>query len=70
MPTIYHDDDASLEVIQGQTVAIVGFGNQGGAQAHNLRDSGIDVIVGNLEDAYAEAARGDGFEVIDRKSVV
>ncbi len=64
MPTIYHDEDANLEVIQGQTVAILGFGNQGGAQAHNLRDSGIDVIVGNLDDAYAEAARGDGFEVM------
>ena len=47
----------------GKTVAILGYGNQGSAQARNLRDSGLEVIVGNIEDSYREAALADGFEV-------
>ena len=64
MATIYHDDDASLEAIRGETIAILGYGNQGSAQACNLRDSGLDVIVGNIADAYGEAARRAGFQVL------
>lgn len=59
---IYTDADASLEALQGKVVAILGYGNQGRAQALNLRDSGVKVIVGNREDNYAEQARADGFE--------
>ena len=64
MTKIYHDEDASLDPIRGETVAILGYGNQGNAQARNLRDSGLDVIVGNIDDAYREAAIKDGFEVL------
>lgn len=64
MAVIYHDEDANLEAIRGETIAILGYGNQGSAQARNLRDSGLDVIVGNIQDAYAEAALADGFEVL------
>ncbi|MFQ5667052.1 MAG: ketol-acid reductoisomerase [Candidatus Binatia bacterium] len=64
MPVIYHDEDASLDFIEGQTIAILGYGNQGSAQAQNLRDSGLDVIIGNIEDSYREAALAAGFEVL------
>ena len=64
MAVIYHDEDASLEALSGATVAAIGYGNQGRSQALNLRDSGFDVRVGNLEDEYAEQARADGFEVL------
>jgi ketol-acid reductoisomerase len=43
---------------------VLGYGNQGRSQALNLRDSGVDVIVGNREDAYLERARADGFEAL------
>jgi ketol-acid reductoisomerase len=64
MTVIYYDEDASLDAISGQTVAILGYGNQGSAQARNLRDSGLDVIVGNIEDSYRDRAIADGFEVV------
>ncbi len=64
MTTIYHDDDASLDAVRDVRVAILGYGNQGGAQARNLRDSGLDVIVGNIDDDYGAAARADGFTVV------
>ena len=63
MPTIYHDSDADLSSLSGQTVAVVGYGNQGRSQALNLRDSGIDVVVGNIRDYAQEAAQADGFAV-------
>jgi len=45
---IYYDKDADLKVLKGKTVAIIGFGSQGHAQALNLRDSGVDVIVAEM----------------------
>ncbi len=56
------DDDASLEPLRGHTVAVLGYGNQGRAQAMNLRDSGVRVIVGNRDDRYRQQAVADGFE--------
>lgn len=64
MAVIYHDADASLEDARDLTVGILGYGNQGSAQAQNLRDSGLEVIVGNVDDAYRQRARADGFEVM------
>jgi ketol-acid reductoisomerase len=55
------DQDASLEPLRGKKIAVLGYGNQGQAQALNLRDSGIDVIVGNREDKYRDRAVADGF---------
>jgi len=49
MAKIYYDDDADLGLIEGKTVAIVGYGSQGHAQAQNLRDSGVKVVVSELE---------------------
>jgi ketol-acid reductoisomerase len=63
--TTYTDADARLEMLEGRPVAVIGFGNQGAAQAHNLRDSGVaHVVVGNRDDSYAAAAASAGFEVV------
>jgi len=43
---IYYDKDIDLKVLQGKTVAVIGYGSQGRAQALNMRDSGVDVVVG------------------------
>jgi ketol-acid reductoisomerase len=44
--TIYYDNDADLSLLKNKTIAIIGYGSQGHAQAQNLRDSGCNVIVG------------------------
>lgn len=46
MAEMFHDDDADLSVIQSKTVAVIGYGSQGHAHALNLRDSGVNVVVG------------------------
>ena len=46
MPNRYYEKDGNLEFLAGQTVAIIGYGSQGHAHALNLRDSGVDVVVG------------------------
>ena len=43
---MYYDDDADLSLLDGKTVAIIGFGSQGHAHALNLKDSGVSVVVG------------------------
>src|ERR687884_1498900 len=62
---MYYDDDADLGLLDGKTVAIIGFGSQGHAHALNLRDSGVGVVVG-LRDgsASADKAREAGLEVL------
>ena len=55
---IYYDKDCDLSIIQGKTVAIIGFGSQGHAHALNLKDSGIDVVVG-LREGSASAAKAE-----------
>lgn len=64
MAKVYYDRDADLSFLEGHTVAIFGYGSQGHAHAQNLRDSGVNVIVGLHEGSKSrETARGDGFEV-------
>jgi ketol-acid reductoisomerase len=55
---MYYDDDADLSIIQGRTVAIIGYGSQGHAHALSLRDSGVDVRVG-LKDGSASRAKAE-----------
>lgn len=62
--TIYPDRDDLLQPLEGRTVAILGYGNQGEAQAQNLRDSGIHTIVGNRADEYRDRAVAADFEVL------
>ncbi len=62
---MYYDDDADLGCLEGKTIAIVGYGAQGHAQAQNLRDSGVSVIVSELEGtANYDTAKKDGFEPV------
>ncbi len=62
---IYYDQDADLKYLQGKKIAIIGYGIQGRGQALCLRDSGLDVIVSELEGtANYEQAKKDGFEPI------
>ncbi|MCL2117925.1 MAG: ketol-acid reductoisomerase [Planctomycetaceae bacterium] len=61
--TTYYDKDADLSLLKGKTIAILGYGSQGHAHAQNLRDSGCNVIVAELEGtANYEAAVKDGFQ--------
>jgi ketol-acid reductoisomerase len=61
---MFYDDDASLELLDGKTVAIIGYGSQGHAHALNLKDSGVDVVVGLRPDSSSvEKAKADGLEV-------
>jgi ketol-acid reductoisomerase len=62
---MHYDDDANLALLDGKTVAIIGFGSQGHAHALNLKDSGVDVVVGLREDSQsADQARAGGLEVL------
>jgi ketol-acid reductoisomerase len=59
-----YDKDADLTKLDGKTVAILGYGSQGHAHALNLKESGVDVVVGLREgSSSAEKARGDGVRV-------
>ena len=61
MATLYYDNDADLDLLSGKTVAIIGYGSQGHAHALNLKDSGVDVVVGLYEGSRsAEKAKADG----------
>ena len=62
---MYYDDDADLGLLDGKTVAIIGYGSQGHAHALNLGDSGVNVVVG-LREGSASAAKAEehGLEVL------
>src|SRR5436305_12349058 len=65
---IYRDADVDASILKGKTVAVIGYGIQGKAQAANCRDSGVKVIVGcrgkDEGSASREQAKGDGFEAM------
>jgi ketol-acid reductoisomerase len=63
MATMYYDDDASLDALQGKTVGIIGFGIQGEGQALNLRDSGVKVLVAEVTPERAQRAKDEGLTV-------
>jgi ketol-acid reductoisomerase len=62
--TLYYEKDADLSVLKGKTLAVIGYGSQGHAQAQNLRDSGLNVIIGLREGRSFQNAKNDGFEVV------
>lgn len=65
----YYDQDCNLGLLDGKTVAIIGFGSQGHAHAQNLKDSGVNVVVGLRSDSKsAQSARDAGLEVMDVES--
>ena len=62
---MYYDDDADLTLLDGKTVAIIGYGSQGHAHSLNLKDSGVNVVVGLREGSASEAkAKEHGLEVL------
>lgn len=64
MVKVYYDDEVSMEALKGKTVAVIGYGNQGEAQAKNLRDSGVHTILGLRPNGSSwKRAEKDGFEV-------
>jgi ketol-acid reductoisomerase len=65
MTTIYYEDDADPGALAGQSVAVVGYGNQGRSWALNLRDGGVAPVVCVRRDETREAAAADGFETFD-----
>lgn len=63
--TMYYDQDADLALLKGKTVAIIGYGSQGHAQAQNLRDSGCTVVIGQRPgSANYDHAVKDGFKPV------
>ena len=63
---MYYDDDANPEALEGQTVAVIGYGSQGHAHAQNLRESGVDVVVGLAPGSKSRAlAEEAGLRVAD-----
>ncbi len=67
MAKIYYEQDCDLNVLKGKTIAIIGYGNQGRHQALNLKDSGLQVVIGETVPATIEKAKADGFQVYDAK---
>ena len=65
MTTIHYEDEADVAALDGSTVAVVGYGNQGRSWALNLRDSGLDPIVCVRADATRERAAAEGFQPVD-----
>jgi ketol-acid reductoisomerase len=61
---MYYEKDADQGVLQGKTIAVIGYGSQGHAQAQNLRDSGLKVVIGLRPGKSADVAKKDGFEVL------
>jgi ketol-acid reductoisomerase len=68
---VYTDKDADLSVLQNKTLAVLGFGSQGHAHALNLKESGLNVIIGLYEGSKSiEAAKERGFEVVSTGEAV
>jgi ketol-acid reductoisomerase len=64
MATLYYDKDADISLLKGKTIAIIGYGSQGHAHALNLRDSGLNVVVGLQDGSKSRAkAESDGLTV-------
>ena len=71
MATMYYERDCNLALLDGKKVAVIGYGSQGHAHALNLRDSGVDVVVGLYEGSKSAAkAKEDGFTVMNTAQAV
>lgn len=64
MARVFYDNDADLAYLKGKKIAVIGYGSQGHAQAQNLKDSGLDVVVGlRKESKSRQRAEDDGLKV-------
>jgi len=70
MAKIYFDRDADLSILKGKVLAVIGYGNQGRAQAKAMRGMGLKVIVGNIKDESWFRAKKDGFKVYEIRDAV
>ncbi len=71
MTKIYHDSDADLSVLRGKKIAVIGYGNQGRAQALCLHDSGMDVVVGARKGGESwSTVQADGLKVAEIPNAV
>ena len=71
MAKMYYDKDCKPELIRSKKVAVIGYGSQGHAHAQNLRDNGVDVVIGLYEGSKsAEQAKKDGFTVYNTDEAV
>jgi ketol-acid reductoisomerase len=67
---VYRDSDAPLDALASERIAVIGYGTQGRSQALNLRDSGLDVVVGVRNDETHAAATAEGFAVHEPAAAV
>ena len=66
MAKMYYDSDCNLKLLEGKTVAVIGYGSQGHAHAQNLKDSGVNVVVGlTPTSARRKQVEADGLKVYD-----
>lgn len=65
MTRIYYESDGDLSALAGQSLALIGYGNQGRSWALNLRDSGLDPMVCVRRDVTREMAKEDGFDTLE-----
>lgn len=71
MLKVYYDSDCNLDLLNGKTVAIIGYGSQGHAHAQNLKDSGVNTIVGLAPNSKSRAkVEADGLKVFDTADAV
>lgn len=64
MVQVYYEKDANIELLKDKTLAVIGYGSQGHAHSQNLRDSGLNVIIGQRPGSSFDRAKADGFEVV------
>lgn len=70
MAKIYYEKDADISLLKGKTIGVIGYGNQGHAQAQNLRDSALKVKIGELKGTVGwERAKEAGFEVNENEKI-
>lgn len=64
MSNVYYDKDADLKILKKKIIAVIGYGTQGRAQALNLRDSGLEVVIGQRPGKSMDKAKDDDFEIL------
>ncbi|MGB0257924.1 MAG: NAD(P)-binding domain-containing protein, partial [Coraliomargarita sp.] len=68
---VYTESDVDMSVIEGKTLAIIGYGSQGHAHAQNLKESGQNVIIGLYNGSKSwDVAKSQGFEVFETAEAV
>lgn len=70
MTVMYHEEDGNLNVLKGKTIGVVGYGNLGRPIAHNLRDSGVRIMIGVRDDETRQHAIEDGFEPLAISEII